>query len=103
MKPSTIFQDREGFYWIANHRHWGEQFQLYRLSEFPATTIPETFPAKPGAQPYARAQLRREELKLEARLDGNKELAMCLTNARHYQSCLDEQSVSVEKEWWKFW
>jgi TolB-like protein len=103
MKPSTIFQDREGSYWIANHRHWGEQFQLYRLGEFPATTIPQTFPAKPGAHPYARAQLRREELELEARLDGNKELAMCLSNARHYQSCLDEQSVSAEKEWWKFW
>ena len=103
MKPSTIFQDREGFYWIANHRHWGDQFQLYRVSTFPATTIPETFPQKPDAHRYARVQLRREELEHKARLEGNKELASCLSQAMHYQSCLDEQSVSTEREWWQFW
>ena len=103
MKPSTIFQDREGFYWIANHRHWGEQFQLYRLDKFPATTIPGTFPQKPGAHRYARVQLRREELKLKALRDGKKELAICLSKSMHYESCLDEQSVSVEKDWWRFW
>lgn len=103
MKPSTIFQDREGYYWIANHRHWGEQFQLYRVREFPATTIPETFPQVSNVHPYARVQLRREELAYKARQDGDKELASCLRKARHYRTCLDEQSVSTEEAWWKFW
>lgn len=103
MKPSAIYQDREGYFWIANHRHYGDQFQLTRLREFPATTIPQVYPQKPGAHPYARKQLRREELLLEARQAGNKELASCLRSAMHYESCLDKQSVSAEKEWWRIW
>lgn len=103
MKPSTIFQDIEGHYWIANHRHWQEQFQLYRVPEFPATTIAEIYPPKPDAHPYALIQLRREDLVLKARKAGDNGLATCLRKARHYESCLDEQSVNAEREWWKFW
>lgn len=103
MKPSTIYQDRQGHYWIANHRHYGEQFQLYRVDRFPVTTISETFPPTDTVNPYARQQLRREELMLEAMQEGKDELADCLRSAMHYESCLDKQSVAAEKEWWKFW
>lgn len=103
MKPSRIFQDREGIYWIANHRHWGELFQLHRIQEFPATTIAGIFPPKPDAHPYARIQLRREDLKLKALQAGDKELASCLGKAMHYESCLDKQSVETEKAWWTLW
>jgi len=103
MKPSTIFQDRQGHYWIANHRHWQEQFQLYRVTKYPATTIPGIYPPKPDAHPYARMQLRREELKRQAWKAGDKELAKCLGKAMRYESCLDEQAASAEKEWWRFW
>lgn len=97
MKPSAIYQDSEGFYWIANHRHYGEQFQLFRVGKFPATTIRETFPPKDNAHPIARQQLRREALTLEARQAGDKELASCLRHARHYQMCLKKTSNNAEK------
>jgi len=103
MKPSTIYQDRDGSFWIANHRHYGEQFQLHRLSKFPATTIPETFPPKSLLHPHAKAQLRREELTLNARRNGDVELARCLRTARHYHTCLDGPSKQAEKAWWQIW
>ena len=103
MKPSTIFQDQQGHYWIANHRHWQEQFQLYRVTDFPVTTIPEIYPPKPDAHPYARVQLRREELKREALEAGDKELAKCLGSALRYETCLDDRSANTEREWWMFW
>lgn len=103
MKPSAIYQDSEGFYWIANHRHYGEQFQLYRVSEFPVKTIIDTFQPRENANRYARNQLVREELLLKARREGKDELASCLRNARHYQSCLDTESDDAEKAWWQVW
>jgi hypothetical protein len=90
MKPTAIMQDREGYYWLANHRNFDGQFQLFRLKSFPAKTIKETFPSKKNAHRWASSQLHREELALEASNKGEKELATCLRTARHYQSCLNK-------------
>lgn len=101
MKPTTIMQDREGFYWLANHRNYGGQLQLYRLKTFPAKTIHETFPSKKNAHHWASAQLEREERVLAAFNRGEKELARCLRTARRYQSCL-KKKLSFKGLWpWK--
>lgn len=103
MKPSAIFQDSEGYYWIANHRHYGEQFQLYRVSEFPVKTIFDTFPPRENVDPYAHKQLVREELLLKAMREGKDELAQCLRYARHHQSCKQIESNDADKAWWRLW
>ena len=94
-KPSTVYQDEDGFYWIANHRQYGEQFQLFRLSTFPAKTIAETFPLMKNANRYARYQLAREELLLKARQEGEKDLASCLRYAVHFETCLGKTADNV--------
>ena len=98
MKPSEIYQDKSGFYWIANHMHYGEQFQLYRLDVFPAKTIAEAFPPMKNANRYARYQLMREELLLEARQAGEKDLASCLRFAMHYETCFDKTADNVNTD-----
>ena len=98
MKPSKIYQDKSGFYWIANHRHYGEQFQLYRLSTFPAKTIAETFPPVGNANLYARYQLAREELLLKARQAGKKEFASCLRFAMYWETCVDKSADNVNTD-----
>jgi hypothetical protein len=101
MKPTTIMQDRAGSYWLASHRNYGSQLQLYRLKAFPATTINETFPAKKNAHYWASIQLKREELALAASNRGEKSLATCLRTARHYPSCLNKK-FSLKGLWpWK--
>lgn len=101
MKPTTMMQDREGFYWLASHRHYGAQFQLYRLKAFPAKTIRDTFPVKSNPHHWASIQLKREELALAASNRGDKELATCLRTARHYHSCLNKK-FSLKGLWpWK--
>ena len=87
-----ILEDSEGYYWLANHRNFGGQFQLFRLKNFPAKTIKETFPSKKNIHQWARSQLHREELALQASNNGEKKLSTCLRTARHYQSCLEKKS-----------
>ncbi len=89
MASADIIQDSEGFYWIAAHQGYKNQFQLFRLPRFPVDSIGDTFIATHNAARPARYQLKREEEKYKAFRDGDRELGRCLSRSMRYESCLE--------------
>ena len=88
MSPADLLQDRDGFYWVAVHKHYGHKFQLFRLPRFPVTTIRDTYIARPDVVRLARYQLRREEAILKAFRGNDSALGRCLSRAMRFESCL---------------
>jgi TolB-like protein len=87
MARADLIQDREGYYWIAAHQGYKNQFQLFRLPRFPVDRIGDTFIATNEAVRPARYQLAREEEKYKAFRNGDRELGRCLSRAMRYETC----------------